>query len=798
MDSSSTEAVTQSNSPGAGQLEIAHVLFIDIVGYSKLLTDRQREKLQHLNQIVRETEQFRSAKSSGKLLRIPAGDGMVLVFFTSPDAPARCAISISRALGRNSDLPLRMGIHSGPVDKISHVDDRPNLAGAGVNIAQRVMDCGDAGHILLSTRSADDLAQYAEWKAQLHPLGDVEVKHGVRIGVVSLYNEEVGNAIAPQKVQRAARARRRRISIALGAAAVLVASLGIGISIWHQHNKSLQSARAETAAKARKSVAILPFENLSTPEQDALFAGGVHREVLANLAKVAELKVISRASVMRYPPGSVRNIKQIAQELGVSYVVEGSVQRQGGRVHVTAQLIDTQTDSNVWAETYDGEGADVIGFQTNIAQSISNQLGAKLSPRESADLSAKPTKDLTAYENYIKGQALVTKGSLGGEREKYVEDNKRAVELLEQAVARDPQFAVAYSALAEANIQLYQGGDNAGPEYRDRAEAALKQAQRLAPDAGETLYSEARIIYYGYHDFEKALATLEQAAKRLPNDADISSTRGLLYRRFGRWQEAFAQFVRAQELDPQELFPYINAGGAAAALRWWSELDRMPEQVLKRFPRRTKYAKAAMAESFQLRGDLDTADAQLASINPDIEMAFEPLFDQAFWKRDYQEARRLLTEAAKYPELEPARWAKEIQLVFVTHEPPSNDAATDAEKRIEQQATKEDTPEVVNALTAVKMILGKKEEAIRLAETSLEKNPLTKDAITNSPRLSWMAHVYVFAGDQERAMTTFANAVQVPNVLWYGPLKYNPVFDELRKDPRFERIVELARIPFPK
>src|SRR5690349_3057423 len=190
-----------ADTTGQTQLEIAHVLFIDIVGYSKLLTNEQREKLEDLNRVVRQTEQFQSANASGKLIRLPTGDGMVLVFFTAPDAPVRCAISISRALGRNSDLPLRMGIHSGPVEQISHVDDRPNLAGAGVNIAQRVMNCGDAGHILLSTRAADDLAQYDEWKAQLHPLGEVEVKHGVRLGLVSLHNDEVGNPELPGKIQ---------------------------------------------------------------------------------------------------------------------------------------------------------------------------------------------------------------------------------------------------------------------------------------------------------------------------------------------------------------------------------------------------------------------------------------------------------------------------------------------------------------------------------------------------------------------------------------------------------------------
>nr|MBA3651435.1 adenylate/guanylate cyclase domain-containing protein [Chthoniobacterales bacterium] len=240
------------------RMEIAHVLFIDIVGYSKLLTNEQRERLQELNRIVRETEQFRAAEANDKLVRIPTGDGMVLAFFTSPDAPARCALAIDRALRKRSDLPLRMGIHSGPVDLVEDVNDKPNLAGAGVNMAQRVMDCGDAGHILLSARAADDLAQYAEWKAQLHSLGEVEVKHGVRVRVASLYNEETGNPALPRKLQRQRFVRRRRIQISLATVAILCMGVLLGLWAWQRHNRSLQRAATEAAAQREKSVAVLP------------------------------------------------------------------------------------------------------------------------------------------------------------------------------------------------------------------------------------------------------------------------------------------------------------------------------------------------------------------------------------------------------------------------------------------------------------------------------------------------------------------------------------------------------------
>src|SRR6476661_5752777 len=289
-------------------LEIGHVLFIDIVGYSKGLINEQSESLQKLKEIVRGTEQFRIAEAEGKLLRLPTGDGGALVFRNSPEAPVLCAMEIANALKSHPELHVRMGIHSGPVNEISDLNEQANIAGAGINIAQRVMDCGDAGHILLSRHVAEDLEEYPRWWAYLHDLGECEVKHGVRIGLANLYDSEVGNAQLPKKLQAVKKhnAHVRWAAVAIGL--LVVAALAALVLSF------LRKGPARSlAAAVEKSIAVLPFENLSEEKANAFFADGVQDEILTYLAKIADLKVISRTSVMQYKSGAPRNLREIGQ-----------------------------------------------------------------------------------------------------------------------------------------------------------------------------------------------------------------------------------------------------------------------------------------------------------------------------------------------------------------------------------------------------------------------------------------------------------------------------------------------------
>src|SRR5437773_10230297 len=295
-----------------------------------------------------------------------------------------------------------MGINSGPVDQVSDVNDQRNITGVGINMAQRVMDCGDAGHILLSRRVADDLAQYHEWKPYLHDLGRVEVKHGLELEVVNFYNQEAGNSQLPGKLKSAARKRSTKRWM-LAAAAVLIAAMSfvvLRIGLRTRSGGSLLSV-------SEKSIAVLQFENLSAEKENAFFADGVQNEILTNLAKIADLKVISRASVMVYKVGNPRNLRDIGQQLGVAHVLEGNVQRAGGKVRVNAQLVDTRTDKHLWGQTYDRDLADVFAIQSEIAQKIADQLEAKISPREKAAIEEQPTKDLAAYALYVRAAGWI-------------------------------------------------------------------------------------------------------------------------------------------------------------------------------------------------------------------------------------------------------------------------------------------------------------------------------------------------------------------------------------------------------
>src|SRR5436189_2358248 len=393
------------------QLEIAHVLFTDIVGYSKLPIHQQRAVVERLNEIVRGTDEFQAAETAGRLIKIPTGDGITLVFYHSPEAPVECALEISRALKQHPEVELRMGIHSGPVSGVIDATGKANVAGAGINIAQRVMDCGDAGHILLSKHVAEDLEEYPHWQPHLHELGECEVKHGVRVSVVNLYTAELGNPAVPEKLKAArvaaAAARRKRAAfrwLSLGVVSLLSVIAVIGFLLF-RYRRPLATVELLVPAK---SIAVLPFENRSEEKANAYFVDGIQDEILTRLSNIADLKVISRTSTQHYK-SAPENLPEIAKQLGVAHILEGRVQKSGDTVRVNVQLIKAANDSHLWADTFDRKLTDIFSVESEVAKAIAEQLQAHLSGREEREIAAKPTDSPEAYDAYLRGLAYTLK-----------------------------------------------------------------------------------------------------------------------------------------------------------------------------------------------------------------------------------------------------------------------------------------------------------------------------------------------------------------------------------------------------
>jgi TolB-like protein/class 3 adenylate cyclase/Tfp pilus assembly protein PilF len=785
------------------KLEIGHVLFIDIVGYSKLLINEQSEQMQKLREIVRGTEQFRLAEAEGKLLRLPTGDGGALVFRTSPEAPVLCALEISKELKSHPELRVRMGIHSGPVNEITDLNEQANIAGAGINVAQRVMDCGDAGHILLSKHVAEDLEQYRQWQPHLHDLGECEVKHGARVSVVNLYTEELGNAELPEKFKRpdvgpAVPAPTEATPkstipkwVMIGA---VVAVVVIGLLFWLRRTPTISAA-------PEKSIAVLPFENLSSDKENAYFTDGVQDEILTDLAKIADLKVISRTSVMQYKSGLARNLRKIGEELGVAHVVEGSVQRAANKIRVNAQLIDARNDAHLWAQTYDRDLADVFAIQSEIAKGIADQLQAKLSPTEKKAIEQPPTTDLAAFDLYSRAKSLLLTQSFSATNDP---DTRKAIELLDEAVKRDPSFFDAYCQLADAHEWLYAvlGSDHT-PARLALAEAALQAATRLRPDAGETHLARAQYLYYGRRDYGGALAELESVRRALPNDPRIFELTGYILRRRGDQEEGLRNLQRAAELDPRNLvtlqqiaLSYQSLGRYAEAI---AALDRaltiVPDNVETR-------ANRDLYELFW-KGDTrplhQTIDAILAQGPGAIASAAIAWFACALAERDLAAAERALVALGDNPcwiesTITLSRNFGEGLLARMTKDEARARTAFEA-ARAQQEKIVQAQPDYGPTLCVLGLIdaaLGRKDLALDEGRRAIALTPLEKDVNNGSRVLQYFAITAAWAGEKELALQQLEAGLRAPDaslVLSYGALKLLPFWDPLRGDPRFEQIV---------
>ena len=580
---------------------------------------------------------------------------------------------------------------------------------------------------------------------------------------------------------------------------VIVAAL-LSISLFFLGRFTASTKQNGATEVPAKSIAVLPFENLSEEKANAFFADGVQDEILTDLARIADLKVISRTSVMHYKSGIARNLREIGEQLGVAHVLEGSVQRSGNRVRVNAQLVDARTDRHLWGQTYDRDLADVFAIQSEIARTIADQLQAKLSPGEKSAIERPPTNDITAFGLYTRAKDLLLTAAESGAGKA---DSLQAIDLLNQAVARDPSFFQAYCRLAEAHDGLYSTGYDHTSARLALADAAIEAASRLRPNAGETHLARARNIYQGYRDYNGALAELELARQTLPNDSRVFELSGYIQRRQqGRYEESTRTLERAIELDPRNVvllqqvaaFNYPRLRHYADAKSAWDRLLAItPDDVSAK-------AERAMVD-FEWKGDTRPLHQMIDAIRATNPAAVQRIAERwnicALAERDAAAANNALIASGENPiglsseNVFFNRPFVEGVIARMTKDDAKARSAFTA-ARAQQEKIVQAQPNYGPALCVLGLIdagLGRKEEALREGRRAVGLLPVEKDAPEGVDMVKYLAMIAAWIGDKDFACEQLAIAIRGPSSLSYGQLKLMPFWDPLRGDPRFEQIV---------
>ena len=609
--------------------------------------------------------------------------------------------------------------------------------------------------------------------------------------------------LTPEGIKRTEDVDLSAVGVSKNRAWIYVVMIGAAFSVglfFIGRYTARNSSTASPSELPSKSIAVLPFENRSEEKANAFFADGVQDEILTDLSKIADLKVISRSSVMHYKTGVERNPRKIGQELGVAHMLEGSVQRAGNRVRVNAQLIDTRTDAHLWAQTYDRDLADVFAIQSEIAKTIADQLQAKLSPAEKSAIERPPTTDVTAFDLYTRAKNLflTAYGSSTGRG-----DLLQAADLLNEAIARDRSFFDAYCQLAFTNYALYSIGFDHTPARLAQADAALKAAARLRPDAGETHLARARHLYFGYLDYDGALAELEVAHRSIPGDPWVAALQAYIERRQGRWNESLRDLERSIELDPRNILTLQQTAITYQCLRRYPEAKATLARVLAFDPDDAVTKVWHAFVDFDWKADTRPVHQMIDSVRATNPAALPTI--ATYWlgcamvERDGAAAHNALLAAGENPittlgatdNLNFNRpFIEGLIARFMKDDLKAQSAFAAA--RAEQEKIIQTQPNYGPALCVLGLIdagLGRREEALREGRRAVELLPVEKDALGGIAMVKYLTVIAAWVGDKDLACEQLAIATRQPCDLSYGQLKLLPLWDPLRGDPRFEKIV---------
>jgi TolB-like protein len=617
----------------------------------------------------------------------------------------------------------------------------------------------------------------------------------VPVNVTNLYSDEIGNAQPPSKL-RAVREHRAHMRWAIAAIFLLVLAMIIAVSFFFLR-RPIQTA----PAILDKSIAVLPFDNLSSDKENAYFTDGVQDEILTHLAKVADLKVISRISVMQYKSGLTRNLRKISEELSVAHVVEGSVQRAGNKVRVNAQLIDARNDRHEWAENYDRPIDDVFAIQSEIAKAIADQLQARLSPTEKNTIEQRPTADVLAFEQYSKAKTLMLSEGGGGPVDRAI---REAVELLKSATARDPTFHAAFCQLVLANDYLYAHGYDHTPERLSAAEEALKEAAELRPDSADTHLARAQHLYYALRDYNGALSELDLARQGLPNDPRVTELTGYILSRQGEAEEGLRALQQAASLDPRNTFVLQQIAMSYLGLRRYAEaaapLDRALQIKRDDVPLgviRAEVDLGGRADPEPMCRFVERVRSERPESLPDVA---DNWFRCALARRDWAGAEQALAALGDNPffvdgPIQPKRDFGEGLLARAMHDEARARRAFTIARAAQEHVVQEqkDYAPALCLLGLIDAALGNKQAALEEGRRATELLPVSKDAINGPTVGAWFAMIAAWTGEKDLAIEQLSAVVQpgvqAPPCTQYGILKTFPFWDPLRGDPRFEKII---------